>query len=167
MEQQTKVRTLSVEEWYELSQTGTNIPVRIPVNGVSMQPLIRRNRDHVTIVPLHEIPQRGDIVLFVRRAEYPYVLHRVWEVRGNALLTWGDNCAHPDGWLPISNVWGIAKQLERGGRVIDLRTEKNRRTGCLLAPVFHMKRRMVLWCYRLAGHLPGPVNTTLKKLLKR
>ena len=57
-------RTVTVADWHELVKQGTVLPMHIPINGISMYPLIRRNRDYVTIEPMEGIPEIGDIVLF-------------------------------------------------------------------------------------------------------
>ena len=57
-------RSLPIDQWHEMGQAGDMIPVTIPLAGDSMRPLIRRNRDKVTIIPLNRELQIGDIVLF-------------------------------------------------------------------------------------------------------
>ena len=111
-------RTFSVPEWHRLAQDGTKIPVRIPLSGWSMEPLIRMNKDIVTSIPLEEIPQIGDIVLFADQKQGRYVVHRVWSLNDGKILTWGDNCPAPDNWLPLEDVWGKAVLIERGKRKI-------------------------------------------------
>lgn len=61
------IRVMSVKQWHQLCSEGAELQVRIPVNGVSMQPLIRKNRDIVTLLPLRRVPERGDIVLLSAR----------------------------------------------------------------------------------------------------
>ena len=117
-------RTLSIPEWHRLAQEGTKLPVRIPLSGWSMDPLIRGGRDLITVVPLEEKPQIGDIVLFAEPKGERYVMHRVWDLNNDEILTWGDNCLRPDGWLPINAVWGKAVLIERGER--NIRTDPAR-----------------------------------------
>ena len=109
-------KTLSIPEWHHLAEEGTKLPVRIPLAGWSMDPLIRGNRDLVTVVPLDDKPQVGDIVLFTDPKGKRYVMHRIWALKENKILTWGDNCLSPDGWLPLEDVWGKAVLIERGKR---------------------------------------------------
>ena len=111
-------RKLSIPEWHQLAQEGTNIPVRIPLSGWSMVPLIRVNRDLVTVIPLDTTPQIGDIVMFSEQDGKRYVMHRVWDIKDGEVLTWGDNCLRPDGWIPLKNLWGKAVLIERGKRKI-------------------------------------------------
>ncbi|MBQ0059556.1 MAG: hypothetical protein KBS83_06330, partial [Lachnospiraceae bacterium] len=58
------VRNISIEEWTAMAAQGIDIPVRIQLHGYSMQPLIRRMRDYVTIVPVDREMMVGDVVLF-------------------------------------------------------------------------------------------------------
>ncbi len=111
-------RTLNIQEWHMLAEEGNAPPVRIPLMGYSMLPLIRYNRDYVTIKPLDTELQVGDIVLFAVPDSAIYVMHRVWELKDDKVLTWGDNCLRPDGWLPLDAIWGKAVLIERGRRMI-------------------------------------------------
>ena len=111
-------RTLSIPEWHRLALEGTSLPVRIPLMGYSMFPLIRFNRDMVTILPLEQSLQVGDIVLFETNRKNRYVVHRVWEIKDDMVLTWGDNCEKPDGWMRFEEILGKAVLIERGKRKI-------------------------------------------------
>lgn len=114
-----QTRTLSVAEWRKMTQEGMNISVRIQLNGYSMQPLIRRLRDHVTIYPLKRNLKKGDIVLFADDTGR-YVVHRVIRLTPDKVITQGDHCRQPDRPLDHEQVWGLVTKLERGGRVISL-----------------------------------------------
>ena len=91
------MRQLTISEWHSMAREGTAIPVRILIKGDSMFPLIRINRDYVTVLPLDEQPEKGDIVMFADQVKQRYVLHRVWKIEGDRVMTWGDNCSRPDG----------------------------------------------------------------------
>ena len=80
-----------------------------------MRPLIRRGRDHVTIVPIDRAVRRGDVVLFCGGPER-FVVHRVWKIDGDRVQTLGDNCMNPDPWMPMDAVWGLVVKMERDGR---------------------------------------------------
>lgn len=115
----TETRPLTIPQWRELAQNGTFLPMRIPLDGDSMRPLIRRGRDRVTFVPLDRPLKRGDVALF----EAPpgrYVAHRVYRLEDNRVQTLGDHCRNPDPWMPASAVLGLAVLLERNGRRIRL-----------------------------------------------
>lgn len=107
-------RSLSIPEWHRMAVEGTAPPVRIQLDGDSMYPLIRRNCDYVTVARLEEQPVAGDLVLFVDGNTKRYVVHRIHEVKDETVLTWGDNCVAPDGWIPLDSVWGKISFIERG-----------------------------------------------------
>lgn len=110
-----KERLLSVQEWHALALSGQPIPMRFTVEGDSMRPLIRRRRDVVMLLPMDRPPLVGDIVLFVTGDEARrYVLHRVWEVDGGRVRTFGDGCLRPDGWMPADHIWGRVVCIRRG-----------------------------------------------------
>ena len=111
-------RTLSIPEWHQLAQEGKAPPVRIQLNGRSMNPLIRGYHDYVTVIPLQDQLQIGDIVMFCEPGTERYVVHRVWDQDGKKILTWGDNCIYPDGWMPIDAIWGKVSLIEKGKREI-------------------------------------------------
>lgn len=111
-------RMYSIPEWHQIALKGSAPPVRFQLHGSSMFPLIRLKRDYVTVVNPEGIPARGDIVLFSDPERSRYVVHRVWDVKEEKILTWGDNCPNPDGWLPIESVWGKIVLIERGSRKI-------------------------------------------------
>ena len=111
-------RQVSIAQWHALAQRGTVLPMRIPLEGDSMRPLIRRGRDLLFFVPLARPLRRGDVVLF----EAPpgrYVAHRVRRIKGSDVQTLGDHCWNPDPWIPSAAVLGMAT-VERGSRRIPL-----------------------------------------------
>lgn len=123
-----KVRGLEIARWLGLAQQGVFLPVTIPLDGVSMQPLIRRNRDLVTIIPLERDPLPGDVVLFEQPAGR-FVCHRVRQIDGDRIQTLGDNCWNPDIWMDRSRVFGLAVSVQRDGRTIILDTDCSRALG--------------------------------------
>ncbi len=139
---------ISLQQWHELAQQGNHLPMRIQVYGVSMYPLLRIKRDYVTIHPLDGMPQQGDIVLFSdpnRKARY--VLHRVWRVEKDGVLTRGDNCPGADGLIPFTHVWGKAVLIERGKR----RITPDPVRGMRLARCWHILGRIYRPVHRLTS----------------
>lgn len=132
-------RSLSIAQWCALARQGVVLPMRIPLDGDSMRPLIRRNRDRVTIVPLARPLRLGDVVLF----EYPagrYVVHRVRRIHGEQVQTLGDHCWNPEPWLPVSAALGLATQVERGKRTIPLDRPFMRALGRIWMALLPLRR---------------------------
>lgn len=142
-------RTMTVAQWHALALTGAAPTMRTRLDGDSMRPLIRRNRDTVTIVPLKRKLMRGDVVLF----EYPegrYVVHRVYRIKGNLVRTLGDHCRNAEPFFPESKVLGLVIQAERGGKTIALDTPFARAMGRVWMAALPI--REVYWSGRaLAG----------------
>lgn len=111
------IRSISVENWHALFIEGTDIPITVCLNGDSMRPLIRKNQDKITIIPLRRPVRAGDIVLFADSTGR-YVVHRVWKQREDWVITLGDHCERPDSPLQCRQVWGLVTQVKRGNRNI-------------------------------------------------
>lgn len=122
------LRSIGIQEWCELAREGAAPSVTIRLDGDSMRPLIRRNRDEVTIQPLNRPLRTGDVVLFQSR-DGRYIVHRVRRLRGSSLQTLGDNCWNPDPWIEEKQVLGLAAAVKRNGRSISLNTALSRGLG--------------------------------------
>jgi len=91
---------------------------RFQASGMSMRPFILHG-DLVVITPLSGAPplKRGTVVL-CRLAPNFLVVHRVIRVkveRGETrLLIQGDAILHPDGWIAVGQVLGVALSVVRG-----------------------------------------------------
>lgn len=147
LEEPRCIRSISVESWHRLSLDGCSVPIAICLNGDSMRPLIRRNRDAVTIIPLRRPVKRGDIVLFAD-GDGRYVVHRVWKRGEDTILTMGDHCTKPDRPLYPNQIWGLVTKVQRGSKSIPLDTRGARCLGCIwmgLLPIrilyYNMKNR--------------------------
>ena len=142
-------KTISVNDWHRMALKGEAPSVRILLNGNSMFPLVRWNRDYVTIEPLDGEIVLGDIVLFNEPGTGRYVVHRIWEIKDNMVLTWGDHCDRPDGWIHESCVWGKVSLVERGKRQL----KPNPKTGLHWAKFWHkvgkIYRKLGRWWHRL------------------
>ena len=129
-------QSLSVREWHQMAQEGYAPPVRIVLNGGSMEPLIRMNRDYVTIVQPEEDLQIGDIVLFYEPYTDRYIVHRIW----------GDHLPQPDGWMPKEARWGTVVLIERGRK----RIQPDAKKGIIWAKIWHRggKWRRLYFSYK-------------------
>ena len=148
--------SLSSPEWHRMALEGAAPPVRILLNGGSMNPLIRWNKDYVTIIPPDRKLVPGDIVLFIEPKTERYVVHRIWEIRNGQALTWGDSCEKPDGWFPIDAIWGRVVLIERGQREINPDPVK----GLRWAKFWHKAGKV----YRLYSGYRAAIVRRIKKL---
>lgn len=154
----TQKVTLSIPQWHAMALDGSKVPMRILIHGGSMYPLIRMDRDYVTIMPLEEEIQVGDIVLICHPEADRYVLHRVWQKENGRALTWGDNCPCADGWQPLDSIWGKATLVERGKRTI----HPDRKKGMRLARFWHVAGR----AYRFGKRIFYGVKRRIDRLRK-
>ncbi len=141
------VRTLSVEEWHKLSITGADIPTKITLMGDSMRPLIRRQVDKVTIIPLRRSPLVGDIVLFTDGTGR-YVVHRVMKTENDTVTTIGDHCTRADRPVKLENVWGLVTKVERGKHTLQTDCNGSRLFGKFWIALFPLRM-----CYYKAKNL--------------
>lgn len=128
IENEPKIMHISVAQWHELTLGGENIPVTLMLDGESMRPLIRKQKDYITVIPVYRKLKKGDIVLFVRR-DGAYVVHRVNKIKDETVITIGDNCVVFDAEIPVSDVWGIVVKEERNGKTISLDSALSRAFG--------------------------------------
>ena len=132
--------------------------------GVSMEPMLRQNRDLVIIqVPSSRL-QKYDVALY-RRGE-KYVLHRVLAVRDGRYLIRGDNTFAVE-TVPDSAVIGVMSAFVRKGKKISV-TDGGYRAYVLFWHAIYPPRKAYVLCRRFAvgaarrlGILP-----LLKRLVK-
>ena len=148
-------KSISIPEWHQMAMNGSAPPVRIQLKGYSMNPLIRGFRDYVTVIPLEERLQIGDIVLFCEPGTERFVMHRVWEQKDGKVLTWGDNCPKPDGWLPAEAIWGRISLIERGKHKI----QPNPHKGITWAKFWHQAGKV----YRLCRQYKAGILRRIRK----
>ena len=134
-----KSRALSVAQWRELTKEGLFIPVRFHLSGNSMWPLIRIHRDQVTVHPIHRPLKRGDIVLFADDLGR-YVVHRVWKLEEDHVVTLGDHCHWPDAPLRYDQIWGLVTEMERSGRRVSLDCRASRAWGLVWMGLFPVRK---------------------------
>ena len=153
--------SLSIEQWIALREDGTEAPpIWFTVVGGSMRPLIRVNRDRVMLVSVEpEDVQVGDIVLFPGRFRTAnYCLHRVYQLDGDMVQTFGDGLPKPDGWMLRSRILGRAKLIQRGNVTIDCDDPKWRKRAALWVR---------LWRLRPLLMLPHRVVDKLERAMKK
>jgi ribosomal protein S18 acetylase RimI-like enzyme len=92
---------------------------RTTARGFSMQPFIR-DRDVLTISPMHDGPSIGEVVAFTQPDTGKLAIHRIVGQTDKGWLIKGDNCLEPDGVVAAAVMIGRVSRVERGGREIRL-----------------------------------------------
>ena len=115
--------------------------------GVSMRPMLRQNRDLVTIEKPAGRLKKYDTALYRRGTQY--VLHRVIAVREGGYLIRGDNCVETE-QVADGQILGVLRAFTRDGKTIPA-TDRGYclyvRLWCALYPV----RRVFMLARRTAG----------------
>ena len=110
---------LTLYEWIELTKNGEKIPVVTTLNGNSMAPLIRKNKDIVTIIPVSGELKTGQIVVY-KLFNDVCVAHRIYKINNDEVITLGDNSPRPDFPVKREMIIGIVTQVQRGKIKINL-----------------------------------------------
>ena len=114
-----KTKEIANQEFFSLMEQviDDSGKVRFRVKGVSMQPLLRNNRDEVLLSKLgSRTPQIGDICLFKFNGHY--ILHRFMSRKGDILYMRGDNVLGNFEWCKLEDVVGIVDVVYRGQKEI-------------------------------------------------
>ena len=91
---------------------------RLYPHGTSMLPLLRQGVDSVALKALDRPPRKYDI-LFYRRADGSYVLHRVKEVAPEGCILWGDHQFELEYGVGEDQIIGYATRIFRGEDELD------------------------------------------------
>ena len=81
--------------------------------GISMEPMLKENRDLVMIVVPSSLLRRFDVALYKRNGSD--VLHRVMRVKDGYYLIRGDNTFRME-TVPFENVYGVLTGFVRKGK---------------------------------------------------
>ncbi len=84
-------------------------------HGISMLPLIRQDRDSVTVSALKDTPKVGDVI-FYRRPDGQFVLHRIVGRESDGFVLCGDNQQELERGVGEDWIIGIATSVCRGGK---------------------------------------------------
>lgn len=135
------------------------------IKGVSMNPMLRQNRDLVIIEPAPSALRKYDVALY-RRGD-SYVLHRVIGVIEGGYLIRGDN-TYVTERVPDSEVIGVLTGFQRGGVSHDVAEPGYRLYSRLWTAIYPLRkaavyfRRAAVKCARKMGILP-----LLKRILRK
>ena len=91
---------------------------RLYPHGTSMLPLLRQGIDSVALRSLDRPPRKFDI-LFYKRRDGSYILHRVKEVTKDGLVLWGDNHTMLEYGVTDDQIIGYAARIFRGETELD------------------------------------------------
>ena len=115
--------TIHLSDYEELIREvlATGGEFRLYPHGTSMLPLLRQGIDSVALRSLTRPPRKFDI-LFYKRQDGSYILHRVKEVTDKGLVLWGDNHTMLEYGITEENIIGYAARVFRGDKELDCRS---------------------------------------------
>ena len=122
---------------------------RLYPHGTSMLPLLRQGIDSVALRRLDRQPQKFDI-LFYKRQDGSYILHRVKEVTKDGLVLWGDNHTMLEYGITEKNIIGYAARIFRGETELDCQS-------------LRYKLYLWLWQFKAIRNLVLPFAYHLRK----
>lgn len=119
METTTK-KKISLQEIYPVIQEkiengGT---VGLPITGTSMLPLLVWGRDTVELIKC-ENPQKYDII-FYRRDDGHFVLHRIVGKNKSGFILCGDNQVNKEYGINEKHIIAVVKTITRKGKVFSV-----------------------------------------------
>ena len=85
--------------------------VRFKIKGYSMYPLLRNNKDEVTLSPFDRDPEVMDIILFRYRGKH--VLHRVIAIDGDRYIIKGDGICLSYEHCTRSDIIGVVTAIHK------------------------------------------------------
>lgn len=97
-----------VEEGHQVSLT---------ISGSSMSPFLIHHRDTIYFQRPHRELKVGDMV-FYRRSNGKYVMHRICRIRPEGLYTVGDAQTEVEGPLRRDQIFGLVTAVNRKGRLL-------------------------------------------------
>ena len=122
---------------------------RLYPHGTSMLPLLRQGIDSVALRSLDRPPRKFDI-LFYKRRDGSYILHRVKEVTKDGLVLWGDNHTMLEYGITEKNIIGYAARIFRGETELDCQS-------------FGYRAYLRLWQFKAIRRVLLPIAYRLRK----
>lgn len=119
MENVNKKR-ISLDEIYPVIKEKIDIggTVQLPITGTSMLPLLVWGRDTVELIKC-ENPQKYDII-FYRRDDGAFVLHRIVGKNENGFILCGDNQVQKEYGITEKHIIAVVKSITRKGKTFSV-----------------------------------------------
>jgi hypothetical protein len=93
------------------------LSVNLAVSGNSMSPFLIHGRDEVLLTPLTKEPRVGDII-FYRRSDGSYILHRLCRITSDGYCFIGDNQTQAEPGLQRSQLLARVTAVKRDGEIL-------------------------------------------------
>lgn len=114
MERETKITDMNLLGAFISDSISQGKEVNLTVTGDSMYPLLKSRVDTVVLVMPKKL-KKGDIV-FYKRDNGSYILHRILKIKNELLTISGDNEMQKEFPVKQSQVIGVVKKFTRKGK---------------------------------------------------
>ena len=114
MERETKITDMNLLGAFITDSISQGCEVNLTVTGDSMYPLFRSRVDTVVLAMPQKLKKRD--IVFYKRDNDKYILHRILKVRGEILTIAGDNEMEKEFPVRKNQVIGIVKKFTRKGK---------------------------------------------------
>lgn len=113
-------KKISLDEIYPVIKEKIDIggTVQLPITGTSMLPLLVWGRDTVELIKC-ENPQKYDII-FYRRDDGAFVLHRIVGKNENGFILCGDNQVQKEYGITEKHIIAVVKSITRKGKTFNV-----------------------------------------------
>ncbi len=113
-------KIISLDEIYPIikEKIDNNGTVQLPITGTSMLPLLVWGRDTVELIKC-ENPQKYDII-FYRRDDGHFVLHRIVRKNENGFILCGDNQVKKEYGITDKHIIAVVKSITRKGKTFSV-----------------------------------------------
>lgn len=113
-------KKISLDEIYPVIKEKIDIggTVQLPITGTSMLPLLVWGRDTVELTKC-ENPQKYDII-FYRRDDGAFVLHRIVGKNENGFILCGDNQVQKEYGITDKHIIAVVKSITRKGKIFNV-----------------------------------------------
>lgn len=113
-------KKISLDEIYPVIKEKIDIggTVQLPITGTSMNPLLYWGRDTVELTKC-ENPQKYDII-FYKRDDGHFVLHRIVGKNENGFILCGDNQVKKEYGITEKHVIAVVKSITRKGKTFSV-----------------------------------------------
>ena len=106
-------------------------------HGISMRPLIRQGKDSVTVGAWDKTPQVGDVI-FYRRPDGQFVLHRIVGEDKNGYILCGDNQRILEHGVKPEWIIGILTAVSRKDKVLEVDGKIYKRYVKVVLPIWRI-----------------------------
>lgn len=150
---ETNKLTVSLDELYPIikEQLESGGTVQLPITGTSMLPLLVWGRDSVELIKAERY-NKGDII-FYRRDDGHFVLHRIVEKNGKDYILCGDNQWVKEMGIEDRHIIAVVKSVTRKGKRFEVDNPVYKLYSKFWVAILPCRRLILVPCRKIKGLL--------------